>query len=262
MLFIIILMSRQILPSRMALQVQKAKIVSAKKGHELLKKKSDALKAHFRKILVEILQVKKSMGKDFSDAMLALASANYAAGEFSRNVVDQVKERANVKLNVATDNIAGVHLPKFKIREMEEEASFDSVPLGLTAGGQQIKNCREKFRVLLDLLVKIAGLQTSFLTLDECIKITNRRVNALEYVVIPRVQGFISYIQKELDEIDREDFFRLKRTTDKKKKKKIAQFEQKEKEAEQKAREAKENENASAQSESILDDNKDEDIVV
>ena len=247
----------------MALMAQKAKIISAKKGHELLKKKSDALKAHFRKILIEILQVKKSMGKDFSDAMLSLASANYAAGEFSRNVVDQVKERANVKLNLASDNIAGVHLPKFKIREMEEEASFDSVPLGLTAGGQQIKNCREKFRVLLELLVKIAGLQTSFITLDESIKVTNRRVNALEYVVIPRVQGFISYIQKELDEIDREDFFRLKRTTDKKKKKKLAAIYQKEKEAEAQSKENKQNaDQQEPVAESILDDNADEDIVV
>jgi V-type H+-transporting ATPase subunit D len=67
------------------------------------------------------------------------------------------------------------------------------------------------------LLVDIASLQTQFVTLDEVIKVTNRRVNALEYVVIPRIEFTINYIEKELDEESREDFFRLKRVTDKKK---------------------------------------------
>ena len=63
----------------------------------------------------------------------------------------------------------------------------------------------------------IASLQTQYFTLDEVIKITNRRVNALEFVVIPRIDWTIKYIEKELDERDREDFFRLKRVQDKKK---------------------------------------------
>ncbi len=58
------------------------------------------------------------------------------------------------------------------------------------------------------------------MTLDEVIKVTNRRVNALEFVVLPRIEFTINYIEKELDEESREDFFRLKRVTDNKKKKK------------------------------------------
>ena len=58
------------------------------------------------------------------------------------------------------------------------------------------------------------------MTLEAALKMTNRRVNALEFVLIPRIQRVIDYIKDELDEIDREDFVRLKKTQDKKKEKK------------------------------------------
>ena len=59
--------------------------------------------------------------------------------------------------------------------------------------------------------------QTAFITLDEVIKVTRRRVNALEFVVQPRIQNTIKYIVSELDERDREEFYRLKKIQDKKK---------------------------------------------
>ncbi|KAF3773777.1 V-type proton ATPase subunit D [Nymphaea thermarum] len=59
--------------------------------------------------------------------------------------------------------------------------------------------------------IELASLQTSFLTLDEAIKTTDRRVNALENVVKPRLENTINYIKGELDELEREDFFRLEK---------------------------------------------------
>jgi V-type H+-transporting ATPase subunit D len=59
--------------------------------------------------------------------------------------------------------------------------------------------------------------QTAFTILDEVIRATNRRVNAIEHVVIPRLENTIKYINSELDEMDREEFFRLKKVQGKKK---------------------------------------------
>ena len=66
-------------------------------------------------------------------------------------------------------------------------------------------------------MIKLASLQTAFLTIDEALKVTNRRVNALENVTIPRIEGTLAYINKELDELEREDFTRLKKVQEKKK---------------------------------------------
>lgn len=60
-------------------------------------------------------------------------------------------------------------------------------------------------------IVEIATLQTSYVTIDECLKITNRRVNALEYIVCPRIEYVINYIFTELEEREKEDKFKIKK---------------------------------------------------
>lgn len=89
---------------------------------------------------------------------------------------------------------------------------------GLARGGQQLTKCREIYQKALDSLIQLASLQTSFYILDQVIQITNRRVNALEYVLIPRIENTINYIGAELDEQDREEFYRLKMIQSKKNK--------------------------------------------
>jgi len=62
----------------------------------------------------------------------------------------------------------------------------------------------------------LASLQTSFITLDEVIKTTNRRVNAIEHVIIPKIERTLDYITTELDENEREEFYRMKKIQRKK----------------------------------------------
>lgn len=141
-------MSKAILPSRMNLALFKQKRIGAKKGYDLLKKKSDALKKAMRDIMIKILETKKRMGKDYNESLLALAEANFAAGDFSKAVFDSVGSRTNVKLNVTSDNVAGVHLPIFSLRGDGAGGAGDSDDrsmLGLTGGGAAIQKCRDRF---------------------------------------------------------------------------------------------------------------------
>lgn len=194
-------------------QLMKTKLVGAKKGHSLLKKKADALTARLRKMLRNILEVKDEMGKSFKLGNFALAEVKYAAGDIKPAVIEGVGS-AQKKVEIRVDNIAGVKVPVFKAVDVEIEGADYT---GLSKGGQQITKARETFAKAVDVLVQLASLQTSFVILDEAIKVTNRRVNALDSVVIPKITNTVAYIKSELDELEREEFFRLKRSQDKKK---------------------------------------------
>lgn len=141
------------------------------------------------------------MSTDSANAFFSMTQAEYAAGDFKQKVAEG-SMTARVRVGAGVDNVAGVKLPVFTKYETGAVASNQS--LGLVGGGKKIQQVREKFTVLLDMLIKLASLQTSFVTLDEALKVTNRRVNALENVTIPRIQDTLDYIARELDELERE----------------------------------------------------------
>lgn len=197
-----------VVPTVTVLGVVKARLIGATRGHALLKKKSDALTVQFRAILKKIVSTKESMGEVMKTSSFALTEAKYVAGENIKFTVIENVKTASLKVKSRTENIAGVKLPKF---DYFTESETKNELTGLARGGQQIQGCKVAYVKAIEVLVELASLQTSFLTLDEAIKTTNRRVNALESVVKPRLENTITYIKGELDELEREDFFRLKK---------------------------------------------------
>lgn len=202
-----------VFPSRMTQTVFMQRLKGAQKGHSLLKKKSDALTIKFRQILKKIIEAKQDMGELMRDASFSLAEAKFSSGEFSHAVLQNVS-KAQVKVRTKKDNVAGVTLPQF---ETFRDGSDTNEMIGIARGGQQLAKTKKNYSKATELLVNLASLQSSFITLDEVIKITNRRVNALEHVVIPRIENTLAYIASELDEREREEFFRLKKVQEKKK---------------------------------------------
>lgn len=147
------------------------------------------------------------------EAAFSLAEAKFATGDFNQVVLQNVT-KAQIKIRSKKDNVAGVNLPVF---ESYQDGSDTYELAGLARGGQQLAKLKKNYQKAIKLLVELASLQTSFVTLDEVIKITNRRVNAIEHVIIPRIEKTLAYIISELDELEREEFYRLKKIQDKKK---------------------------------------------
>ncbi|XP_059482570.1 V-type proton ATPase subunit D 1 [Neocloeon triangulifer] len=201
-----------IFPSRGAQMLMKARLKGAQKGHSLLKKKADALQMRFRMILSKIIETKTLMGEVMKEAAFSLAEAKFTTGDFNQNILQNV-DKAKFKIRTKKDNVAGVTLPVF---ESYQDGADSYEFTGLARGGQQFAKLKKNYHKAVVLLVELASLQTSFVTLDEVIKITNRRVNAIEHVIIPRIEKTLAYIVSELDELEREEFYRLKKIQDKK----------------------------------------------
>jgi len=241
-----------IFPSRGAQTLMKGRLKGATTGHRLLKKKADALQLKFRSILKKIIETKQLMGEIMKEASFSLAEAKFAStGDLNQAVLQNVS-KAQIKVKTKNDNVAGVNLPVFE----SYQDGADSYELaGLAKGGQQLKRMKANYQKAINLLVELASLQTSFITLDEVIKTTNRRVNAIEHVIIPRIERTLAYIISELDELEREEFYRLKKVQDKKKKIK------KEKEAAAAARKAAGLDNDDDEGGDIFNEDHDEDLL-
>ena len=210
----------QVFPTRMTLTTMKIKLKGAQQGHSLLKRKSEALTKKFREILKKIQLAKLQCGKLMSLAFFTMTELNQANGISNQdllylNILNNVtSSKPRVSINAKVENVSGVFLP---ILESNVDNTINDFKLtGLGKSSNQVNKCIEIYSKILETLVELASLQTGFITLDDVIKITNRRVNAIEHVIIPRTENTISYINSELDELDREEFYRLKKVPEKK----------------------------------------------
>ncbi|KAK2808307.1 H(+)-transporting V1 sector ATPase subunit D [Emmonsiellopsis sp. PD_5] len=219
-----------VFPTRQSLGLMKSKLKGAETGHSLLKRKSEALTKYEPIVYVaprvsyliptppeitrRIDEAKRKMGRVMQIAAFSLAEVTYAVGGDIGFQVQESAKQARFRVRTKQENVSGVFLPQFE--SITAEGSNDFGLTGLGKGGQQVQRCRETYARAVETLVELASLQTAFVILDEVIKVVNRRVNAIEHVIIPRTENTIKYINSELDELDREEFYRLKKVSGKK----------------------------------------------
>ncbi|KAI9893144.1 MAG: H(+)-transporting V1 sector ATPase subunit D [Vezdaea aestivalis] len=186
-----------VFPTRQSLGLMKSKLKGAETGHSLLKRKSEALTKRFREITKRIDAAKRKMGRVMQIAAFSLAEVTYAVGGDIGYQVQESVKTARFRVRTKQENVSGVFLPQFE--SFTTEGNNDFGLTGLGKGGQQVQKCRETYARAVETLVELASLQTAFVILDEVIKVVNRRD-----------------INSELDELDREEFYRLKKVSNKK----------------------------------------------
>ncbi len=195
-------------PTRMELLKLGDKIKLTTKGHKLLKEKLDALIMRFMKLIDKQSELREQVEDYFEEAFNALMRAQAVSGTLEvRSAALAVKEMSDVK--VEQKNVMGVKLPKLEVKEEKRDLSNRGYgPLQISAA---IDEAARRYEKATNLVVKLAELENSIQLLGVEIEKTKRRVNALEYIMIPRLKATKKFISMRLDELEREDLFRLKK---------------------------------------------------
>ncbi|EDW31706.1 GL10813 [Drosophila persimilis] len=207
-----------IYPSRANSVLMKLRVQAGQRGISLLKRKRDAIDLKLRELRRSMHAKENQVDDQMRAAIFSLAKANLLGTDFKPVIVADNK-RATAVLRKTQQKIVGVPLNYFEL-EAEERGAF---PLaGLSCGGVQVQKVRTLYLAALKDLVAYCSLDYMVRMLAAASRQTNMRVNALEHVVIPQLVRTYNYICAELEEFEREDFYRLKRSQAKQLEAKIA----------------------------------------
>jgi len=200
-------------PTRMELIKLRRRIKMAKRGHALLKMKRDGLIMEFRELLEEAKEVIGGMAEKFEIAQKRLALAMAVDGIIAVKAAALASKKEPTFV-MHKKNIMGVVVPvikREKVRKKVIEREYGI--LGTTA---RIDEAVEAYEELIDAILEVAEIETTIKRLIEEIEKTKRRVNALEYRVIPSMEQAAKFIAFKLEEMDRENIIRLKKLKSKK----------------------------------------------
>lgn len=195
-------------PTRMALSGLKKSLATAARGHRLLKDKRDELVRQFLNTVREAKKVRRRIDKEISRSRQHLQAAAAVMGEKNLKTALLLQGEAK-EVSVKKRNVMSVILPEFEMKETEEE-----YPFGLAQTSIDLKIAVEILREIKTELLHLAELEKAIELMAGEIERTRRRVNALEYVIIPDYQETIRYIRMKLDENERANSIRLLKVKD------------------------------------------------
>lgn len=192
-------------PTRMELKKLKARLSTAVRGHKLLKDKSDEMVRRFTILLRETKTSREEVEAELSDVLKQFSIARSITPSFEAETAFSMPA-VDVKAECLTESIMGVDVPSVTI---VSERRTSGLPYAYSEITGEADYSVQKASALLPKMVKLAQLEKAVRMLAEEIERNKRRVNALEYVMIPQLEETIKYIKDKLDENERAAVVRL-----------------------------------------------------
>ncbi len=194
-------------PTRMELLKLSHRESLADKGRKLLKEKRDALIAEFLEVVKDVRSARKDVESKLRTAYHDLFIAQALIGTRTVGEISGACSR-EIKVEFAIKNIMGVKVPILSMEKIVRK--LNERGYGLVNTNSKLDEAARNFEEALELIIKLAEIEETVKKLAQEVEKTKRRVNALEYIIVPRLRATVKYIRMRLEEMERESFIRLK----------------------------------------------------
>lgn len=190
--------STTVTPTRMVLNQLKGRLKTARRGHKLLKDKRDELMRQF----MDVVRLNKQLRTRVEEGLTAaFASLQVASSIMSPEMLEQalLYPRQRVELGMSFKNIMSVNVPVYSFKTENTDPS-EIYPYGFAQTSGELDDSLTQLSKVFEDMLELAQVEKTMQLLAEEIEKTRRRVNALEYVMIPELEGNIKYIAMKLEE--------------------------------------------------------------
>ncbi|MBP1922837.1 V/A-type H+-transporting ATPase subunit D [Halorubrum alkaliphilum] len=221
-------MAKDVKPTRKNLMAIEDRIDLSERGHDTLEQKRDGLIMEFMDILDQAQDVRSDMADDYETAQRTIDMARAMEGDVAvRGAAAALKEHPEI--TTRSKNIMGVVVPQIESSKVKK--NLDERGYGLLGSSARIDEAADAYEELLESIILAAEVETAMKKMLEEIETTKRRVNALEFTLLPQLYENQEYIEQKLEEQEREETFRLKKIKDKKEEEEKAEREEAQAEA-------------------------------
>ena len=206
-------MAKDVKPTRKNLMAIEDRIELSERGHDTLEQKRDGLIMEFMDILDEAQDVRSNLESDYDTAQKKINMARAMEGDVAvRGAAAALKEHPEI--TTESNNIMGVVVPQIESSKVKK--SLGERGYGVLGTSARIDEAAEAYEELLESIILAAEVETAMKKMLTEIETTKRRVNALEFKLLPDLKENQEFIEQKLEEQEREEIFRMKKIKDKK----------------------------------------------
>ncbi|WP_231186062.1 V-type ATP synthase subunit D [Haladaptatus sp. DYF46] len=218
-------MAKDVKPTRKNLMAIEDRIDLSERGHDTLEKKRDGLIMEFMDILDQAQDVRSGLEEDYQRAQQTINMARAMEGDVAvRGAAAALQEHPEI--TTESKNIMGVVVPQIESSKVKK--SLDERGYGVLGTSARIDETADAYEELLESIILAAEVETAMKKMLTEIETTKRRVNALEFKLLPELHEAQDYIEQKLEEQEREEIFRMKKIKAKKEEEERAEKEARE----------------------------------